>query len=119
MIMADSTLFIDIVLWAVYILLAAAVGATIWSTLHGIYTHDPISDPLASRRTSIIGYLTAGFVAVVMVLTYLFASTKPLTVNDKPFTNTMWLRLTDMFIYTSILLICVCSAIVVIAKFRR
>jgi hypothetical protein len=39
--------------------------------------------------------------------------------NGKPFTDELWLRLSDMFIYTSILLICVCSAIVVAAKFRR
>ena len=43
----------------------------------------------------------------------------PVVSNGKPFTDTLWLRLTDMFIFTSLLLICVCSAVVAIAKFRR
>ena len=66
-----------------------------------------------------LGYITAGVVAVVLLLTYLLASTQPVVSNGKPFTDTLWLRLTDMFIFSSILLICLCSAIVVAAKFRR
>ena len=66
-----------------------------------------------------LGYITAGVVAVVLPLTYLLASTQPVVSNGKPFTDTLWLRLTDMFIFSSILLICLCSAIVVAAKFRR
>ena len=117
--MADSGLFIDIVLWAVYVLLIAAVGIAVWSAVHGVYTHERATDPLASRHTSMIGYATTALVAVIMLLTCLFASTKPVVSNGKPFTDVLWLRLTDMFIFTSILLICVCSAIVVVAKFRR
>ena len=117
--MADSTLLVDIVLWAVYCLLAAAIGIAVWSAVHGVRTHERSKDPLASRRTSMIGYATAALVAVVMLLTFALASTKPIVSNGQPFTDTFWLRLTDMFIFTSFLLICVCSAIVAIAKFRR
>ena len=66
-----------------------------------------------------LGYITAGVVAVVLLITYLLASTQRVVSNGKPFTDTLWLRLTDMFIFSSILLICLCSAIVVAAKFRR
>ena len=117
--MPDSTLIIDIVLWAVYLLLAVSVGAAVWSAVHGVRTHERTDDPLAARRTSMIGYATAGLLAIVLLLTYLFASTQPVVSNGHPFTDVVWLRLTDMLICTSILLICVCSVIVVIAKFRR
>jgi hypothetical protein len=117
--MPDSTLFIDIVLWAVYLLLVAAVGVAVWSAVHGVRTHQRSNDPLATRRTSMIGYATAGFVAVTLLLTYLLASTRPVISNGKPFTDELWLRMTDMFIFSSILLIVVCSAIVVATKFRR
>ena len=117
--MPDSTLIIDIVLWVVYLRLAAAVGAIVWSAVHGVCTHERTNDPLASRHTSMIGYVTAGLLAVTLLLTYLFASTQPVVSNGTPFTDILWLRLTDMLICTSLLLICVCSVIVVIAKFRR
>ena len=112
-------LYIDFVLWAVYLLLVVATAVAVWSAIHGVQTHERTDDPLASRRTSMLGYITAGVVAVVLLLTYLLASTQPVVSNGKPFTDTLWLRLTDMFIFSSILLICLCSAIVVAAKFRR
>ena len=117
--MPDSMLIIDTVLWAVYILLAASVGTAAWSAVHGVRTHERTDDPLAARRTSAIGYATVALLAVTMLLTYLFASTQPVISNGQPFTDAVWLRLTDMLICTSLLLICVCSVIVVIAKFRR
>ena len=117
--MTDASPLIDIVLWAVYLLLAAALGAAVWSAVHGVLTHESSADPLASRRTSMIGYSTALLVVVVMATTFSVASTAPVVTGGKPFTDALWLRLTDMFIYTSLLLICVCSVIVAIAKFRR
>ena len=117
--MGGSSFFIDLMLWTVYVLLVAAVATAVWSAVHGIRTHERSNDPMATRRTSMIGYTTAGLVAITMLLTYLLASTKPVVSNGKPFTDVLWLRLTDMFIFSSILLICVCSAIVVAAKFRR
>ena len=117
--MADSTLFIDIMLWAVYLILTIATGMAIWSAIHGVHTHERDKDALAARRTSMIGYATAALVAVVLIITFATASTQPVVSNGKPFTDTLWLRLTDMFIFTSLLLICVCSAVVAIAKFRR
>ena len=117
--MTDSALFIDILLWAVYVILTIAIGMAVWSAIHGVRTHERDKDPLASRRTSMIGYATAALVAVVLIFTFATASTQPVVSNGKPFTDTLWLRLTDMFIFTSLLLICVCSAVVAIAKFRR
>ena len=117
--MPDTTLIIDLVLWAVYLLLAASVGAAVWSAVHGVRTHERTHDPLASRCTSMIGYATACLLAVTMLLSYFLASTQPVVSNGRPFTDVLWLRLSDMFICTSILLICVCSVIVAIAKFRR
>ena len=117
--MMDGELFIDVVLWAVYIALGVGLVAAVWSAVHGVRTHEQTADALASRRTSMIGYATAATVAVVMVVTYLLASTRPVVSNGRLFTDTWWLRCTDMLLFTSILLICVCSVIVVVAKFRR
>lgn len=117
--MEDSSLFIDILLWTVYLLLAITVAAAIWSAVHGVRTHSRSTDPMTTRYTSMIGYATSAFVALTLFLTYLLASTQPLVTNGTTFADTHWLRLTDMFIFTSILLIAVCFAVIVVAKFRR
>ena len=117
--MTNSTLFVEIVLWAMYCLLAVAIGIAVWSAVHGVRTHERTKDPLASRRTSMIGYSTVALVVILMLLTFALASTYPIISNGQPFTDAFWLRLSDMFIFTSILLFCVCSVIVAIAKFRR
>lgn len=115
----DIETIIDIVLCSVYVLLAAALGVTLWAAIHGVRTHEQAADALTARRVSMTGYLTAGLLAVTLLATYLLASTRPIVSNGHPFTDVMWLRLSDMFIFTSLLLIGICSIIVVIAKFRR
>ena len=117
--MDDSTVLIDIILWAVYLLLAVTVGLAVWSAYHGVRTHEQGTDPLATRHTSITGYSTVVLVAFTMLITYLLGSSKPVITGGKAFADAFWLRLTDMFIYTSLLLIVICSVIVVVAKFRR
>jgi hypothetical protein len=117
--MPDTTLVIDLVLWAVYLLVGVAVAAALWSAVHGVRTHERTTDAIASRHTSMIGWATASLLAVILLLTYLLASPAPVVSNGKPFTDALWLRLTDMFIFTSLLLICICSVLVVVAKFRR
>lgn len=117
--MTDPTLIVDIVLWSVYLLLGASLAATAWSAFHGIRTHERTADPLAARHTAALGSATAALLALTLLMTYLLASTQPVVSNGQPFTDPVWLRLTDMLIYTPLLLICVCSVLVVIAKFRR
>jgi hypothetical protein len=102
-----------------YVLLAVAVGVAVWSAIHGVRTREKSASPLTARHTSAIGYATAAVVATVMAISYLCGSTAPVVSNGAAFTDALWLRLTDMFIYTSLLLVCLCSAIVVVAKFRR
>ena len=115
----EGSLLIDIVLWTMYVLLAVAIAAALWSAVHGVMTHERTDDTLAARHTSMLGYATTAGVAVTLLVTFLFGSTQPVVSNGQPFTDTLWLRLTDMFIYTSLILICLCSVIVGVAKCRR
>ena len=110
--MGESDILIDVIIIAMYVLLAVTTGVCLWSAWNGVRTHQ-------RRQSTRIGYATAGAVAVLLLLTYLTASTSPLRSNGQTFSDTLWLRLADMFIYSGITLIVVCSVIVVIAKFRR
>ena len=114
-----GSLLIDIVLWTMYVLLAVAIGVALWSAVHGVITHERADDTLAARHTSMLGYATTAVVATTLAVTFLLGSTQPVVSNGQPFADTLWLRLTDMFIYTSLILICLCSVIVGVAKCRR
>lgn len=110
--MGENDIFIDIIIIAMYVLLAVALGVSMWSAWNGVRTRQ-------RRQSTHIGYITAAAVAALLVLTYATSSTAALRSNGQLFSDTLWLRLADMFIYSSITLIIVCSVIVVIAKFRR
>jgi magnesium-transporting ATPase (P-type) len=110
--MGESDIFIDVIIIAMYVLLAVTTGVCLWSAWNGVRTHQ-------RRQSTRIGYIVAAAVAVLLLLTYAFGSTRPLLSNGDIFDNPLWLRLADMFIYSSLILIAVCSVVVVIAKFRR
>ncbi len=110
--MGENDILIDIIIIAMYVLLAVALGVSVWSAWNGVRTHQ-------RRQSTRIGYSVAAAIATLLMLTYGTASTTALRSNGQVFNDTLWLRLADMFIFSSITLIIVCSVIVVIAKFRR
>lgn len=115
--MTDAPLYIDLVLWAVYVLIVIAVAATVYAAVHGVRTQGrQVAANRLYTKATIAGIATP---VVVMALSYAMASTTPLTINGQPFTSSVWLRLSDMFIYSSAILIVICFAIVIATKFRR
>jgi hypothetical protein len=53
-----------------------------------------------------------------LVVTFLLGSSSPVMTNGQPFTSKFWLKATDMFIYTSILLIIGCFVSAFVSRFR-
>ena len=117
--MSEAPLYVDVVIIAVYVLLAVALVASFYAAWHGVRTHSRQRSPLDLRHASAITYGSLALPVVCLFITYCLASTDPLTINGHLFADTFWLRVTDMFIYTSILLIVVCSVIVLAARFRH
>lgn len=110
--MDDITLFVNVVIVAMYVLLAVTLALSVWSAIHGVKTHQ-------RQRSTRIAYGVAVGVGLVLLLTYLFGSTRALPSNGSLFTDAFWLRVADMLINSSILIIIACSVVIVIAKFRR
>ena len=105
MINFESPLFIDILLYAIYAMIAVAIGLSAWSMLRSVLKQDKSdarSNGIPTRRIAII---TAAVLLVSLVLTGLLASTRPLTINGKAFNDEFWLRISDMLINTSVILI--------------
>ena len=103
----ESPLFIDILLYAIYALIAVAIGLSVWSAIRSARQQtkeDGRSNGLPVRK---IVFATLALLLLSLLLTYLLASTQPLSINGQTFADTFWLRISDMFIYTSLILIVV------------
>jgi hypothetical protein len=110
MLNTSSPLFIELLLWTIYVLLAVALGLTCWSLLHNfrLQGHGPVrSNGIPVGR---IAWSIAILFAATMGLTFATGSTASLTINGRVFSDTFWLRTSDMFINTSLILIIVAIA---------
>ena len=108
---SSSLSFADFVLFTIYGLLVVALGAVVWSMVRG--------RRVAPTHWAMPQWLAVGLLAGSLAVTFLLGSSEPLSVNGRPFSDALWLRLSDMFINTSVFLIVVCSVLIVVARFRR
>ena len=110
-------MLISLTLILIYVLLAGIAGVTLWSLIHGLRLRGG-----SSRETGIpVRRLALGVSALLLVLltvTALTASTAPLVINGKPYTNVFWLRVSDMLIFTSLALIILAALAVALGMMR-
>lgn len=113
-----SPFFADLMLWLMYLAIAVALGVTVYSVWHGMRTRRKGDDIINGVPAGKIGWCVAiGFV-VCLVVTFLLGSSDPVVTNGQRFADAFWLKVTDMFIYTSILLIIGCFVSVFVSRFR-
>lgn len=108
----------DVVLWLMYLMIIAAVGVTAYSVWHGMRNRRKGDDIINGVPAGRIGWCVAIALVVCLVVTFLLGSTSPVMTNGKRFADAFWLKTTDMFIYTSILLIIGCFVSAIISRFR-
>jgi len=114
-----SPFIADIMLWLMYIALAAAIVVTLWSVVKTLRMRTKDDEIINGVPQTRIAWTTAGCFLVCLAVTYLLGSSDPLTTNGTLFTSKFWLKATDMFIYTSIILIIGCLAGVIVSRFRN
>ena len=112
-------LFADLMLWLMYIALFAAIAATVASVVKTLRMRTKEDEVVNGVPQTRIAWNTAGCFIVCLGVTWLLGSSTPLLTNGERFTSTFWLKTTDMFIYTSIILIIGCFAGVIVSRFRN
>ena len=112
----ESPLFIDVLLVSIYVLTALTVGLTAWSMLRALRMHNSerLTMGIPAKR---IAWSVALLLAATLALTALTADTQPLNINGHTFDNSLWLRVSDMLINTSIVLIVVAVVCVALSAF--
>ena len=113
-----SPLVADIMLWLMYIAIAVAIIVTIVSVAVTVRLRTKDDEVVNGvPRTRMAWVVVAAFL-LCLVLTFLLGSSEPVRTNGTLFTDTFWLKATDMFIYTSLILIIGCFVGVVLSRFR-
>ncbi len=113
----NAPLLTDVLLIFLYLILVFALAILVVSIVRGYKKRDrqAFENGIPVVR---ICFGTVVLVVLSLVVTFCFGSSEPLKVNGHVFSDGLWLRLTDMFINTMLLLIAVC-VISVTLSFRR
>ncbi|MDE5947260.1 MAG: hypothetical protein K2G86_00480 [Prevotella sp.] len=107
-----APLFTDAVIWLIYILFGATLVATAVSVGSTVKTRSYSSMTSTGVPSVRIAVATVVLLVVTLALSFAFGSTEPLPVNGHTFSSSLWLRIADMFIVTSAVLIAVAVAAV-------
>ena len=113
-----SPFFADLMLWLMYIMVAAALLVSAYSVWHGLRNRRKGDDIINGVPAGRIGWCVAVGVVLLLLVTFLLGSSDPVVTNGERFADVFWPKATDMFIYTSILLLIGCFVSAIIGRFR-
>lgn len=101
----NAPLFTNAVLVLMIVMTVGGIALVAWSVVRNIR----ISGRGESYNNNIpvkkIGYCVAGGTAAVMLLTFLLGSSAPMRINGADFADVFWLKASDMFVSSSLILI--------------
>ena len=109
----NAPLLTDMLLGFIYLLTVVAIGVTVYSIVHGIKTRGRQSLTENGVPAGRITIITWGVTFALLASTFALGSTDPIKVNGKDFCESIWLRLSDMFIISSGVMILIAIAAMV------
>ena len=114
-----SPLVADIMLWLMYITVVVAVVVTIVSVMRTLRLRTKDDEVVNGVPRTRLAWIVGVAFLLCLVLTFVLGSSEPVKTNGKLFTDTFWLKATDMFIYTSLILIIGCFAGLALSRVRN
>lgn len=103
----NAPILTDVLLAYMYLLLAATIAVCVCSVWRGLKCRNKSENIVNGIPAGKITYGSAGLLIISLTVTFATSSAEPLKINGTDFTDTFWLKATDMLINTSILLIAV------------
>lgn len=100
----NAPLFTDAVIVLGYLITATGVGISLWAVVRALKIRgrgESYDNNIAVKK---ISYSITIGVLGLLLLTFIAGSSAEMTINGIPFTNQFWLKMSDMFIYTSLIL---------------
>lgn len=108
----NAPLLTDALLVFTYVLCAMAAAVALVSVVRGVRMRGGSSYGVGGVPSGRIALGVALLLVVTLAVTFALGSSEPLRVNGKVFADALWLKLTDMFIWTSAVLGLVAVAVV-------
>lgn len=100
----------------VLLVVAAIIGFL--AVIAGLRKRDSSDKNVNGVPAAKISMITFGFTFAMLLLTFVFGSTDSMTINGHQFSDVVSLKLTDMFVQTSIVMIVVAVAAVIFGYTR-
>lgn len=100
----NEPLFTDAVIVLGYCLIITGIGITVWSMIRALRIRGKGESYNNNIPVKKINYSVAIGVLLLCVLTFFIGSSSDIVINGTHFTNYFWLKASDMFIYTSLIL---------------
>lgn len=114
----NAPLFTDLLLITTILVLVGAVVVAAWSVVRSLKTTgwgERMSNNIPVRK---IGTIVAVGTFAVMLFTFLLGSSTPMTINGATYDDSLGLRVSDMFISTSLLMIAAAIAAVLFGSYK-
>ena len=109
----NTPLFTDVLLVLMLLLTAGAIGVAAWSAIWSGKVNKGGERVVNNIPVRKIGLAVAAGTALMLLLTFLLASSAPMRINGLNYTDTFWLKASGMFVSTSLAMIFVAIAAVV------
>lgn len=109
----NAPLFTDALLVLMLLLTAGAIGVAAWSAIRSGKVSgcgERVVNNIPVRK---VGMVVAVGTAVMLLFTFLLASSSPMKINGLYYTDAFWLKASGMFVSTSLAMILVAVATVV------
>ncbi len=106
----NAPILTDALLVFVYLLTALAVAVAIVAVVRGLRLKNKTDRVVNGIPAAKIARGSAILLTATLVVTFALGSSSPLTINGVTYADTFWLKATDMFIYTSAVLLAVAVA---------
>ncbi len=101
-----SPLFTDVLLIFMFLLVIGAIAMAVWAMLRDAKIkagcESGVENNVPVRKIN--RYVLWGTIGIVFI-SFLVGSTEVLTINGKPYTDWLWLKVSDLFVYTSVFLL--------------
>lgn len=109
----NEPLFTNALMVLMVLMVVAGVALVVWSVVRSMKIAGRGADYSNNVPVRKIGYSVAGCTFFILLLTFLLGSSAPMKINGTDFTDAFWLRVSDMFVSSSLLLIVAAVAAVI------
>lgn len=102
-----------------YLLIIGTLALTIFSLVMAYRNRNKSAAVVNNVPAARIAYIISGGVVALLILTFLFGSSAPMVINGEQYTQTLWLKTADMFIFTAIAMLVLAIAAVAYSSIKH